>query len=310
MGQCFCTRSSANVEEVQKDNLLEKSAKTKVDEKVSVKDTPGEPVVIRAVRGDKFCAWVRGHDLFQQLQKSSEGGGLVSEDFVKLFVMPVCTEKSARLFDLLPDDMTIQRTFETADRPPDNEGKEKEPFHYVFVSHAWKRPVAELLNYVDTDKWFWIDMISVSQIRGEEQAADLGSIAQLVSQSKELWALLDDAGLLFSRAWCMYEICNRILVKRQVHFEVPQLLQRLGLVEKPEEEWNVKEYCFEYRKLLQEVLDRGVDVRKTQALYERDRRDILKWVEDNVGFDEATRMVIENVTTRMEELEKIAELQG
>jgi hypothetical protein len=69
-----------------------------------------------------------------------------------------------RLFDILPSDMT--KVIELTADPADMKGEETD---YVFLSHTWKRPICELLQYVDVDRWFWIDVVSVLQFKGEDQ---------------------------------------------------------------------------------------------------------------------------------------------
>ena len=77
-----------------------------------------------------------------------------------------------RLFDRLPVDMT--KMLVLAANPADM--KDDDEIDYVFLSHTWKRPISELLQYVDVDRWFWIDVVSVLQHKGEDQVSFYNSI--------------------------------------------------------------------------------------------------------------------------------------
>jgi hypothetical protein len=69
-----------------------------------------------------------------------------------------------RLFDVLPAEMT--KTVMLPANPADLQDQDVD---YVFLSHTWKRPISELLQYVNVDRWFWIDVISVLQFKSDDQ---------------------------------------------------------------------------------------------------------------------------------------------
>jgi hypothetical protein len=123
-----------------------------------------------------------------------------------------------------------------------------------------------------------------------QQMADLQSIEPLVQCARELWALIDDTFSLFTRTWCVYELCSRLRAPAnhsRVHFESVNALTRLGLSGIPETDYTADQaiaFCAFLRDTLHKVLESKVDVRKTRAMLESDRTRILKWIDDEVCF--------------------------
>lgn len=87
----------------------------------------------------------------------------------------------------------------------------------AFVSHAWARPFAELVDNLTAhfadcggdaadDPAVWLDVFAVNQHAGPAQSADLAAFDAVIRSTGVLLVSLDQAGTPFRRVWCLYEL--------------------------------------------------------------------------------------------------------
>uniref|UniRef100_A0A061SFL4 Tpr repeat-containing protein n=1 Tax=Tetraselmis sp. GSL018 TaxID=582737 RepID=A0A061SFL4_9CHLO len=86
-------------------------------------------------------------------------------------------------------------------RPPD-----------FFISHTWHRPFSELFcclsqHFRDLQgSAVWVDIFAFNQhLSFQEMETDLSTLAQTVRQTQKTLVVMDPQGLCFTRAWCLKE---------------------------------------------------------------------------------------------------------
>jgi hypothetical protein len=171
----------------------------------------------------------------------------------------------------------------------DSSGKSATGKATVFVSHAWRYRVNDVINTMldfasanpDTDHYFWFDIFVNNQhAEGlnhpfewwcstfKDNIAAIGKVLLVMTP----W----DAPIPLTRAWCLWEIYCALELEQQGK---AQLLVRLPGNQRAAFLAGVKEDYADVMKALA-----AVDAEKAQAHSTQDRENILGAVRGSVGF--------------------------
>jgi tetratricopeptide (TPR) repeat protein len=80
----------------------------------------------------------------------------------------------------------------------------------AFVSHTWSRPFREMVTclqqHFDENVYVWIDIFAVNQHTVDEEGSDLEQLVDTVNDIPIAVVVVDPEGVIFSRAWCLFEM--------------------------------------------------------------------------------------------------------
>jgi len=199
--------------------------------------------------------------------------GFTTKNFVDNVVIPLCQEEKCALADILPAYATLSLTRK----------------RYIFFSHMWsmpfKRTLTEMMGSSSGARLAFFDVACINQI---ESTDDLQLMEDTVKKSCRFLFLVDERGMIFTRVWCLFELLLAIESKNtNVEFCYPAALEHAKITE-----WNKasrEQRILAYEKHInafEEILKRGIDIRRAQATVESDRVRILTWIEQKMGYQQ------------------------
>jgi len=238
-------------------------------ENANVLDHKPAKTMLPLIWDKMFGQWVR-----ENFRKELSDEGFTTKNFVDNVVIPLCQEKKCALADILPAYATPL---------PTNLRR------YVFFSHMWSTPInrtlTELMSSSFGTSLAFFDVACINQI---ESTDDLKLMEETVKKSFRFLFLVDERGMIFTRVWCLFELLLAIESKNtNVEFCYPAALEHAEITDWNKASRNQRILAYEnHINVFEEILKRGVDVRRAQATVESDRVRILKWIERKMGFQQ------------------------